>query len=390
VIDASEFSAFWSTADPARMSRDEAESLALVLQRAGLGVEPDVRFGGPALAPGPAVLFRLDQLAERDAACSPSPGYLAATTLLQLAAIIVTAAPPGITAAGRIETRPDTAETANTIITALAAELPLSVTERSRLTARLRWLLAPGAAPARLDRRISALTATEREAAGHFLITVAAGPDIAPETVSALTRAYRLLGLDSGLVCRRLHRHEVAGAGRPWAQAEEPVVVRRARPGRPGLALPRTPPEESTPEDPARVDVSPEEVTRKLAETAAVSALLATIFTDDAPAGGAPAAPASPDSASPDSASPDSASPDAAKLDPGRLDVTHSRLLAELAARSSWSRADFAELAARHGVMPSGALDLINEAAMEAAGELAIRGDYELIVDDDTLRELLA
>lgn len=370
VIDASEFSAFWSTADPARMSRDEAESLALVLHRAGLGVEPDVRFGGPALAPGPAVLFRLDRLTDRDAACSPSHGYLAATTLLQLAAIIVAATRPGITPAGRIGTRPSVAETASTIITALAAELPLSVTERSRLTARLRWLLAPGAAPARLDRRISALTATEREAAGHFLIAVAAGPDVAPETVSALTSAYRLLGLDSGLVCRRLHRHEAAGAGRPRAQAEEPVVVRRARPGRPGLALPRTPPEESTPEGPARVDVSPEEVTRKLAETAAVSALLATIFTDDAPVGGAPAAPASPDSA--------------------RLDMTHSRLLGELAARPSWSRADFAELAARYGVMPSGALDLINEAAMEAAGELAIKGDDELIVNDDTLRELLA
>ncbi|MDQ2873781.1 MAG: TerB N-terminal domain-containing protein, partial [Actinomycetota bacterium] len=92
VIDASEFSAFWSTADPARMSRDEAESLALVLHRTGLGVEPDVRFGGPALAPGPVVLFRLDRLAGQDLARSPSPGYLAATTLLQLAAIIVAAA----------------------------------------------------------------------------------------------------------------------------------------------------------------------------------------------------------------------------------------------------------------------------------------------------------
>jgi TerB N-terminal domain/TerB-C domain len=380
VIDASEFSAFWSTADPARMSRDEAEGLALVLHRAGLGVEPDVRFGGPALAPGPAVLFRLDKLADRDAACSPSPGYLAATTLLQLAATVVAAARPGSTPDGRTGARPNVAEPANTVITALAAELPLSVTERSRLTARLRWLLAPGAAPARPDRRICALTATEREAAGHFLIAVAAGPDIAPATVSALTRAYRLLGLDSGLVCRRLHRHEVAGAGPHRAQAEEPVVVRRGRAGRPGLALPRSPPEETAPEEtapagPPRVHVSPEEVTRKMAETAAVSALLASIFTDDGLAAGASAAPARLDSA---------------RLDSAGLDVAHSGLLGELAARSSWSRADFADLAARHGVMPSGALDLINDVAMEAAGELAIEGDDELIINGDALRELLA
>jgi hypothetical protein len=376
VIDASEFSAFWSTADPARMSRDEAKSLALVLHRAGLGVEPDMRFGGPALAPGPAVLFRLDRTADHDAARSPSPGYLAATTLLQLAAIIMGAPRPGSTPADRTGTRSSFAETANAVITALAAELPLSVTERSRLTARLRWLLAPGAAPARLDRRISALTVTEREAAGHFLIAVAAaGPDVAPETVNALTRVYRLLGLDPALVFQRLHRHEVAGPAPRRAQAEQPVVVRRARPGQPGLALPRTPPEQTTPQDPARVHVRPEEVTRKMTETAAVSALLASIFTDDGPAEAAPAAPAGPDIARPDSAS---------------LDPAHSRLLGDLAARSSWSRADFAELAARHGVLPFGALDLINHAAMEAAGELAIEGDEELIVNDDTLRELLA
>ena len=152
-------------------------------------------------------------------------------------------------------------------------------------------------------------------------------------------------------------------------------MVRRGRPGQPGLALPGSPPEvttpaETTPERPPRVHVSPEEVTRKMAETAAVSALLASIFTDDGLAAGAPVAPAA--------------------LDPADLDVAHSGLLGDLAARSSWSRADFAELAARHGVMPSGALDLINEVAMEAAGELVIEGDDELIVNDDALRELLA
>lgn len=392
VIDASEFGAFWSTADPARMSRDEAESLALVLHRVGLGVEPDVRFGGPALAPGPAVLFRLDQLADRDAACSPSPEYLAATTLLELAAIVVAAGRPGITPGGRHDARPDVAATASTIITALAAELPLSVTERSRLMARLCWLLAPGAAPGRLDRRIRSLTVAEREAAGHFLIAVAAGPDIAPATVSALTRAYRLLGLDSGLVYRRLHRHEVAGAGRPRARADEMAVVRRARPGQPGLALPRIPADlphvpggSTTPEDPLRVHVSPEVVTRKMAETAAVSALLAGIFTDDGLAAAAPE-----DRAGLDSAGLDSACLDSAGLGCAGLDVAHGQLLGELGARSSWSRADFTELAARHGVMPSGALDVINEVAMEAAGEPVIEGDDELIVNDDALRELLA
>ncbi len=364
VIDASEFSAFWSTASPAGMSRDEAASLALILARAGLGVEPDVRFGGPALAPGPAVLFRLD----REAADAPSPGYLAATTMLHLAAVVALAT----------GARSNSDDIANAIITGLAAEVRLPVTERSRLAARLRWLLASGATLPRPDRRISALTAAEREAAGHFLVSVGtAGPVLAPETVTALTKAYRLLGLDPDLVYRRLHH-------RSLASADGPIVVRRPRPGPPGHPLPRTPPgpgtapTEATPgaqaDSGSGVQLSPEVITRKMTETAAVSTLLSSIFTDEGPTASAPAAPRD----------------EAGQCHPCGLDQAHSRLLVELATRSSWSRADFAELAARHGVMPSGALDVINEVAMETAGEPVVEGDDELTVNDDALQELLA
>ena len=230
VIDASEFSVFWSTSDPAGMSRDEATSLALILARAGLGVEPDVRFGGPALAPGPAVLFRLD----RAAPDHPSPGYLAATTMLHLAAAVALAA------------WPEPEDNANAIITGLAAEVRLSVAERSRLAARLRWLLASGTALRAPGRRISALTAAEREAAGHFLAGVAtAGPVLAPETVTALTKAYRVIGLSSDLAYRRLHQRSVgpdgATPGLDLEPADGPVVVRRPRAGSPGHPLPRAP-----------------------------------------------------------------------------------------------------------------------------------------------------
>jgi hypothetical protein len=405
VIDASEFSAFWSTANPAGMSRDESASLALILARAGLGVEPDVRFGGPTLAAGPAVLFRLD----REAGDAPSPGYLAATTMLHLAAAVALATGQGSTPADRTgvrqegsrsrldpeqstanDARSDPVDNTNAIITGLAAEVRLSVTERSRLAARLRWLFASGTALTRPDRRISALTATEREAAAYFLISVAAaGPVIAPETVTALTRAYRLLGLNPDLVYRRLHQRSVGqgGAdpsGHGLVPADGPVVVRRVRPGPPGHPLPRTAPVESTastesapgvcPDAASRVQLSQEVITRKMTETAAVSTLLASIFTDEGAVAGAPAASHS----------------EAGQGRRGGLDQAHSRLLGELATRSSWSSADFAELAAKHGVMPSGALDVINEVAMEIAGEPVVEGDDELTVNGDALEELLA
>jgi hypothetical protein len=374
LVDAREFSSFWSISDPAGMSRDEANLLALILARAGLGVEPDVRFGGPALHPGPAVIFRLD----REAADAPSPGYLAATTMLHLAATIALAA------------WPDPQDGANAIITGLAAEVRLSVPERSRLAARLRWLFAAGADRPRPDRRISALTAPEREAAGHFLVSVAtAGPALTPETVTALIRAYRLIGLHPDLVYRRLHQSGVgqsgAGpAGGGLASADGPVVVRRPRAGPSGHLLPRAgpgsgaAPAEATPgvraDGVSGVHLSQEVISAKMTETAAVSTLLASIFSDEGPAPSAPAFPRD-------------------EVGPGRpcgLDQAHSRLLTELATRPSWSRADFAELAAKHGVMPSGAMDVINEVAMETAGEPVVEGDDELTVNDEAMQELLA
>jgi hypothetical protein len=381
VIDGSEFGGFWSTADPTRMSAEEAGSLAIVLARVGLGVEPDVRFGGPALGPGPAVLFRLDPLAQTDplAPSQPSAGYSTAATMLHLAAGIVAAARD---AGGAVAAARDAGGAVgpgdrygdgltNMVITGLAAHVPLTVSERIRLAARLRWLLAAGADSARLDRllkrgvtrRVGALTAIEREAAGHFLIGLAGRP-VSPATVTALTGTYRLLGLEPDLVYRRLHQHSIAAA----SPGERPIVVRQARLG---------PPQHSLPSEPPTFQLNQHLVRTNMAETDALSCMLASIFTHDDPVDGASLAARTHIDAKDGT-------------DSGRLglDEAHSRLLDELVTRSSWSRTDFAELADRHGVLPSGALDVINEAAMDIVGEPVIDGDDELTVNDQVLREV--
>jgi hypothetical protein len=417
---------FWSTTDPARMSRDEAEALALVLARAGLGVEPDVRFGGPPLARGPVVLFRLN----RDAAPAPSPGYRAAATMLHLAADVLRAAPPlpgtqpascGAEHAGHITagdgdpaargTATDGAVTR--AITELSTELWLPVAERSRLAHWLRWLLVAGPAAPRPERRISALTATERDTAGHLLVRVAlSGPPPTPATVTALTRAYRLLGLDPELVYRRLHQQSIepARALTPRsgpAPTDDPVVVRRARPGPVGRALPRARPTSQASTTPTAdpvdrpspasrgVPLDRQAIARKLAETQQVSLLLAGILTDDGP--GTPAArpPAPVRSASPAVAAPASpvghgSSPDACDNRAVPLDPAHLGLLREIAARPSWSLAGFAQVAARHGLLPAGALDVLNDAAIQVTGEPAVEGEDELTVNDAAVRELQA
>lgn len=406
-IDAGEFSEFWSTATPERMAADEASALLAVLSRLDFGVEPDVRFGAPALTVGPAVLFRLG----RPAAGRPSARFLAAAAIARCAAAVASAAGPvdtlGPSVAALLATTAD-----------LAAGLRLAPGEDLRLAARLGWLLTTRVDVDRLGRQTTMLTDAERELAGHYLISVAvaADPAVGPAAVGLLTRVYRILGLRPDLVFPRLHERSTGGAPVPPlpigsgdpspparrtaapaqrtaatadAQAwDEPVVVQvgDARPS--GFALPWATPPAVAGTTPGGVRLDPAVIRQKVAESGTAAALLSTIFETeqeaeqeadqetDRRAEQAPSRAAEP---------PVTYVPSV----PG-LDRAHDGLLRALAARPGWTREEFVSLAARHGVMPDGALDLLNEVALDTAGAPLIEGDVTLTVANDVLLELLA
>jgi len=374
VVDGAEFAAFWSTASPGRMARDEAAAFAEVLALLGVGVEPDVRYGAPALGPGTAVLFRSGTpvwqrparaggVAEAD---RPAPGFAAAATIVRCAAVVVAAAGP-VMPRGAIWVR------ALGAVTDLAVACRIPVSQRPRLAARLGWLLATGVDIPRLPRQVTRLATAEREIAGSWLISVAAAvaPGFPPATVSALSRIYRILGLEVSALYYRLHAFSV-GDG-----ADEPVVVRTADPRGGGFALPWSGDDGATRGE-LRLDQAA--ISRKIDESTAVASLLSAIF--------------DPDSGDPDSGDPDTDGtvPVVAvdHADPiAGLDPAHSALLRALAEQQSWTRDEFAALAGAHGVLPDGALDVLNEAAMDTVGGPLIGDGATLAVDDDVLRELL-
>lgn len=435
VIDAAEFWAFWSTATPERMTRDEAATFIGVLALLGIGVEPDVRFGTPALAPGPAVLFRLGRPANgRPAADRPAARFRAAAAVARCAAAVASAAgpvdPEGQVGAAVLATVRD-----------LAAPLRLDPGDAPRLTARLGWLLATGVDIDRLGRQTALLDEDARELAGRYLIPVAgtADPAVGPATVARLTRVYRILGLDPDLVFPRLHEQSLGGpptctrrgappgaAGSPgpvgpaWSDVRDeptgspgwdrPVVVRPADAVANGYALPwaATPPPPAGPPaapppaagPPAAVPpVAPRAgaggaasdgvpldhaaITRKFAESAAAATLLTTIFDPNPSPAEPPANPAEPPA---DGAEPTA---DGAERVAG-LDGAHSRLLRALATRPSWTPDEFAVLASTHGVLPDGALDLLNEVAIDTVGSPVVEDDVTLAVNNDVVLELLA
>lgn len=355
LVDGNALASRWPSGREGKLAKADAVALAQLLGKRGFGMEPDVRFGGPIVGDRPAVLFRLPA----GAPISPSSAYAAGAVLLHLAAT-VSGADGGVTEA---EERHLAAH--------LEAALHLSEAERRRLEAHLMWLLAAGGGLAGVKRRIAALDTRQRSHVGQFLVTVAAiDGTVTPEEIDILMKIYRLLELDPDEVYRQVHA--IATTSAP---ATEPVTIRPAAPATTGYAIPQPP---TRPEDSFALDTS--RIEQRLAETAAVSALLSAIFV------GAEDRPVAPSPLAGRANGEDAGGNESI----AGLDVAHSGLVRALAQRPRWTRAELEALASERGLMPDGALDAINEAAIDAVGEPFCDGEEELNVNEQVLQGMLS
>ncbi len=349
VFKADELITRWSGPTAEKLPKAESEALAGLLAQHGYGIEPDARLGGGLLASGPAVLFRLDT----NSPASPVREYAAATLIVQMAVVVGSA-------------RGEVSEQQRRYIRSYLMGIPdLTFSGRQRLTAHLAWRLATGAKLNGIKPRLIALDPDRRPGVGRFLVGVAAaGGFVSPEEITLLEKLYRLLELPPGDVYGHIHALTVA------PPAADPVTVRAAGPARSGYSIP--PPPSSSRE----VVLDPSRVEAKIADSAAVSSLLGDIFMDEEdaqPQPGAAAAPSPPDTDG-----------------VAGLDAAHSSLLRALAERANWSRGELEALAAERGLLPDGALDTINEAALEAFGEPVCEGDDPIEMNPEALKELFA
>jgi TerB-C domain len=365
LVNSAEFSAFWPAEAGGGLARGDALSLTRLLEGQGIGVEPDVRLGGAAgLGSGPVVLFRL---ADGRPAVTRTV-YATATITLQLAAAVALADGPAPAAARRI------------LQAHVAGSMDLAPPAAARLQAHLEWLLAGEVKLTGLARRVAILDEAERAGTGDLLVSVAATEAlVSPAAINALTRSFRLLGLDPAMVYSAVHAR---GAG----PATAPVVVRRPAARPPGAPVPPPPPSPAAP--PADVRLDGAVIAAKLVETATVSALLGSIFTGEEVAPGA-AAPA-PGAAVPDAQEDIERDSGPTQAGTAGLDPAHSDLLRVIAARDSWSRAEMREACAAVALMLDGALDTLNEAAYEVAGDPLTDGDDPISIDQSVAQEMLA
>jgi uncharacterized tellurite resistance protein B-like protein len=398
VVDADQILNRWPKANSVKMTKSEAVSVATLLGRFGIGIEPDVRLGGPVLSAGSVVLFRVGPGAPQTA----SPAYAAAVMLLQMA--VAVGAADGVVSE----------EEHDHLVVHMESALQLTADEEVRLEAHLQWMVATGVKLTGLTKRLAALNISQRSAIGDFMVTVAAADGmVSPDEVKILMKIYKLLGLEQESVHSRIHHHlagEPARRVRP-TPATGPVTVSPATPGSAGYTLPRLPPvlPDAVPArtDPQRlgeglslgglaarsVVLDEAVLAQKLAETAQVSAVLARIFAEDDEPATIPASRS-------DSVANDRAD-HPTKVQTGDvpvvelvadLDAAHSGLIRALATQPAWSPSEYTILAERFGVMPAGALDVVNDAAVEICGEPFAEGGADgdnIEINDYARQELL-
>jgi uncharacterized tellurite resistance protein B-like protein len=352
-VSAADLIRHWPTATPGKLSKLESTSLAQLLGALDIGIEPDPRFGGPALNDELSVgLFRADHRAPQ----TPSSSYSAAATLIHLA--VATAGADGDHSHVEFAAMQNHLESA----------LDLSPAERTRLHAHAAWLASGEIKLTGLKKRLEALNPKQRQDIGRALVSIASIDGIiTPAEVTTLTRIFRLLELNPDLVTSQLHAELTQSAPAP---AQAPVVVRPGTAPDTGFRIPQRP---ASPTGPAKLELDTAAIQRKIAQSAEISTLLAGIFAEsDVP------------ETTPETLM--SNKPVAGET-PG-LDHAHSSLFNRVSTQSEWSQAEFAELCAQFGLMPAGAIDTLNESAYDISGEPLLEGDGTIRVNPYALEEM--
>lgn len=312
----------------AKIGKRQLTGAADALARLGFGLAPDPRFALRSPKPEePVVLFDLGEQIEKLE--DVSVNYQTALMELALASFVAHAD-------GRIAD----AER-NALEVQIASVEGLRAQERLRLQANMMWFLAVPPDMTLLRRKLKEVDVEDQTAMRAALVGAAhADGVIQSEEVASIEKVYKALGLDPSLAYSDLHAGEVADA---------PRTVRTAQPGNSGEAIPELQKRTGPVLDASRIAAI-------RSDTARVSSVLGQIFEAEGEAE-------------------EGRGSKVATLFAG-LDVKHVALLLDLVAQEHWTEAAFEQLCGQHGLMPSGALEAINEWAFETHDE-ALLDEYD-------------
>ena len=311
------------------------------LAEAGLGMEPDPRFGGTVPNIDTKVVLFIDE----SSLCNPTPRYATAALTLHLAVVVSMA--DGMV--DRVER--------DLLIQQVEDWLHLEPIEKNRLHAHLCLLLSGKPDLKSIKKRVGRLPVSAREVLANFLVQVACADNtVSPNKIKILEKIYKVLNLDVQSLYGKLH----------GADTDEPVTVRPPQPKSSGFSIPNFP----KPDTGFQLDMS--RVAALKNESQKVTDMLVAIFEQDV---------------IPENLIPIQIQSNNENL--LGLDNAHSDLIKLLYSRVQWSRSELEEIAAEGDMMLDGALEHINEAAYDSFDEPFTEGDDPININQDILKELL-
>lgn len=311
-------------------TRARFTSLCRGLAGLGVGIEPDVRFGGALPGPDDPVAVFASDMSEKT-----TNGFGITGLLLQLASFVAASG-------GEFSD----AE-AKAIRDHIHGRADLTAAEQERLIARMAAYRRKPPSASSLKKAVDAIAPAGRTAVVDLLIAILhPGGFVPPGEVKALETIYRLAGIETGTLYQKLHTlaAQDGGAAVSGVQTDGPIHLNAVR------------------------------IEQLKAASAAVTDKLRVIF-DAGPEEAAPlakqAAPELP-----------AASPQPNLLN---LDPSHAELLTVLLGRPQWTRTEFDELCADKGLMADGAIEQINEAAYDKFAQPMIEGEDPLEISTQLL-----
>lgn len=291
------------------------------LSRLGFGLAPDLRHSlrSPTRAE-PVIIFDLGQ--KVDQVQKASPQYLAALVEITLAAFIAHADRKVVEAERRA------------LYAKVSETTGIPDIERRTLKAYVDWYLEVPPDLSIMGSKLKDADA-DQQALFRAIMVASAHADgiIQSEEVARIERVYKALGIDQALAYSDLH------AGQ---QRAEPVRVRAAEVDAPGEQIPVIP-------KPPITHLNTKRIAEIQADTARVSMVLGKIFSsDDEIIDVAPLTAAS-------------------SLE--GLDQKHADFVGQIIQQLHWTEIDFDKLATSSGLMPTGALEVINEWSFQNLGD---------------------
>jgi len=333
-----------------KLTASQSRRVADTIQHAGFAIEPDTRMTARAYAWDDRVAVFLPS----DAAHSDRSRYLGAACFLQLGLTIAEA--DGVVDPEELRRLSENID----------AVFQLPASEMQRLYALRAVLLSSGADLGAVSKRLETLLAPDaRRQAGRLLVAIAAASGkIDRKELTALRKCFRALALPPEQL------DETVAQILPQAGTDFVTVAT----GQSGVGGEPIPPQNA-------LRLNREAISAILAETREVATLLATAMSEETeneqPASEVTAVVVTAERVSAEPM----ASPAGAAADSG-LPARYAPFLSALRVRPRWNREEAVALAREHRVMLDGAIEAINEWALESGGTpLVDEVDGVLLVD---------